>query len=71
MINTKLFSANQHCVKSVSIRSYSGPHFLGFGQNTERDGVSLRVQSKCRDMRTRIIPNTDTIHTQDANNFPF
>ena len=25
-----------HCVKSVRIRSYSGPYFLAFGRNTER-----------------------------------
>ena len=28
-----------HCVKSVSIRSYSGPDFPAFGLNTERYGV--------------------------------
>ena len=41
----------QHCVKSVRIRSYSGshfsPHFPAFGLNTGRYGVSLRIQSKC------------------------
>ena len=26
----------RHCVKSVCIRNYSGPHFLAFGLNTER-----------------------------------
>ena len=26
----------QHCVKSVRIRSYSGPDFPAFGLNTER-----------------------------------
>ena len=40
-----------HCVKSVRIRNYSGPHFPAFGLNTE---------SKCGKMRTRITPNTDT-----------
>ena len=25
-----------HCVKSIRIRSYSGPHFSAFGLNTER-----------------------------------
>ena len=25
-----------HCIKSVLIRIYSGPHFLAFGLNTER-----------------------------------
>ena len=32
-----------HCVKSVRIRNYSGPHFLKFGLNTERYSVSLRM----------------------------
>ena len=27
---------HQHCVKSVHIRSYSGPHFPAFGLNTVR-----------------------------------
>ena len=30
----------KHCVKSVRIRSYSGPHFPAFGLNTERYGIS-------------------------------
>ena len=38
---------NVHCVKSVRIRSYSGPHFPVFRLNTKRYGVSLRIQSKC------------------------
>ena len=29
-----------HCVKSVRIPSYSGPHFPIFGLNTERYGVN-------------------------------
>ena len=29
-----------YCVKSVRIRSYSGPHFLAFRVNTERYSVS-------------------------------
>ena len=32
-----------HCVKSVRIRNYSGPHFLKFGLNTERYSVSLQM----------------------------
>ena len=27
---------NSHCVKSVHIRSYSGPHFPAFGLNTDQ-----------------------------------
>ena len=51
-----------HCVKSVSIRTYSGPHFRAFGLNTERYGVSLSIQSECGKMWTRITPNTDGFH---------
>ena len=47
----------QHCVKSVRIRSYSGshfpPHFPAFGLNTGRYGVSLRIQSECGKIRAR------------------
>ena len=51
-----------HCVKSVCVRSYSGPHFPPFGLKTERYGVSLRIQSECGKMRTRITPNTETFY---------
>ena len=51
------------CVKKVRIRSYSGPHFPAHGLNTEKYGVSLRIQSEYGKMRTRIIPNTNTFHT--------
>ena len=51
-----------HCAKSVRIRSYSGPYFPAFGVNTERYFVSLRIQSECGIMRTRITPYTDTFH---------
>ena len=51
-----------YCVKSVRIRSYSGPHFPAFGLNTERYGISLRTQSECGKMRTRTTPNTDAFH---------
>ena len=50
-----------HCVKNVRIRSYSGPYFPAFGLNTERYGVSLRIQSECGKIRTRITPNTDAL----------
>ena len=57
-----VFVNEQHCVKSVHIWSYSGPHFPAFGRNTERYGVSLRIQSECGKIQTRITPNTDTFH---------
>ena len=47
-------------MKSVRIRSFFGPYFPSFWLNTERYGVSLRIQSECRKMRTRKTPNTDT-----------
>ena len=51
---------NKHCVKSVCIRSFSGPYFPAFGLNTDIYGVNLRVQSKCGKMQTRKTSNTDT-----------
>ena len=51
-----------HCVKSVRIRSHSGPHFPAFGLNTERCAASLRIQAACGKMRTRTTPNTGTFH---------
>ena len=53
---------NHHCVKSVRIRSYSGPYFPAFGLNPEGYGVYLRIQSECGKIRARISPNTDTFH---------
>ena len=38
----------------------STPAFPAFELNTERYGVSPRIQSECGKMRTRITPNTDT-----------
>ena len=50
------------CVKRVFIRSYSGPSFLAFGLNMERNSVSLRIQSECGKMRTRITLNTENFY---------
>ena len=50
-------------MKSVRIRSYSGQHFPSFGLNTERCSISVRIQFKCGEIRTRITPNTDTFYT--------
>ena len=36
--------------------------FPAFGQNTERYGVSHRIQSKCGKKRTGIIPNADPFY---------
>ena len=60
-----------HCVKSVRIRSFSGPYFPTFGLNTERYSESLRFQSECGKIRTRKTPNTATFYavtfTSNAN----
>ena len=62
-IMTKLAKdLNSHCVKSVRIRSYFGPHFPAFRLNTERYFLSLRIQSECEKMWARITPNTDTFY---------
>ena len=49
-------------MKSARIRSFSGPNFPAFGLNTERYGVSLRIQSECGKIRNKITPNTDNFH---------
>ena len=51
-----------HCVKIVHIPSFSGPYFPASGINTERYGVSLRIQSESGKIRTRKTPNTDNFH---------
>ena len=49
-----------HCIKSVCIRSFSGPYFPAHGLNAERYELSLRIQSECGKIRTRKTLNTDT-----------
>ena len=51
-----------HYINRVRIQSYSGPQFLAFGLNKKKYFVSLRIQSKCGKIRTRITPNTDTFY---------
>ena len=51
-----------NCIKSVRIWSFFGSYFAVFGLNTERYRVSLRTMSKCRKVRTKKTPNTDTFH---------
>ena len=51
-----------HCIKSVRIRSLSGPYFPVFRLNMERYGISLRIQSECGKIRTKKTPNKDTFH---------
>ena len=56
-----------HCLRSVRIRSFSGPYFPAFGLNTKSyfilrscSSVSLSIQYECRKIRTRKSPDTDT-----------
>ena len=48
-----------HCVKSLHIRSFSGLYIQTLALNTEKYGVSLRIQSECGKIWTRKTPNTD------------
>ena len=57
-----LFGHNTHCVKSIRIRSFSGPRFSAFRLNTEIYSVNLRIHSKCGKMQTRKTSNTDTFY---------
>ena len=53
-----------HSVKNLRIRSFSDPYFPAFELNTERYGISLRIQSECGKIQTRKTPNTDTFHAE-------
>ena len=53
-------TAFSNCMKSVRIQSLSGSYFSPFGLNTERYGVSVCIQSKCGNKRSRKTPSTDT-----------
>ena len=62
LLNTKNIYHALTLRKNCPYRSYSGLYFPEFGLNTERYGVSPRIQSECWKMRTRITPNTDNFH---------
>ena len=49
-------------MKIVHIRKYSGPYFPAFALNMEMYFLSLRTQSECGKIRTRITSNTDTFY---------
>ena len=51
-----------HCVKSVRIWSFSGPHFPALRLNVERYEIAHCIQSEWEKMRTRKTPNTVTFH---------
>ena len=46
-------SKRQHCVKSVQIRSFSGPYFPVFGLNTQIYSINFRIESEYEKIRTR------------------
>ena len=48
-----MFTYNLHCVKSISIRSYSGPCFPAFKLNTEKYSLFLHIQFERRKIRTK------------------
>ena len=52
----------KNCVKRVRMWNHYVPYFPVFGLNTKRYSVSLRIQSECGEIRTRITPNTDVLH---------
>ena len=54
------FTVDLDCVKSIRIRTSSGPSFPAFGLNMKKYSVSLRIQSEYGKIRTRKFPNTDT-----------
>ena len=60
---------NSPSLKSVRVRSFSGPCFPAFGLNTERYSVSLCIQSECGKIRARKTLNTDTLHTASSTYF--
>ena len=63
-----LDTRTNHCMKSVRIRSYSGPLFPALELNTKRYSVSLRIQSECGKIRTRLTPNKDTFYAVNTYN---
>ena len=56
--STQLLINDCHCVKNFRIRSYSSSYFPAFGLNTVYL-VSLRIQSECKKIRTRMTTNMD------------
>ena len=61
--NATYHPMNPHCVKSLRIRSYSGPHFPELRLNMERYGVSVRIYSKCGKMREKFGPEKIQMQT--------
>ena len=51
-----------HSVTTVRIRSFTGSYFPAFGLDTERYGISFRIQSECRKIQTKETPNMNFFH---------
>ena len=51
-----------HCVKSVRIQSYSGPHFFRIWTKYGDTEYSVRMRENAEKMRTRITLNMDTFY---------
>ena len=62
-----VWNPDTHCVKGARIRSYSRPYFPAFRLDVERYSVSLRIQSECGKIQTRITPDTDTFQAVTCN----
>ena len=60
-VNLKMYHYH-HCVKSVPIRSCSGPYFPVFGLNLEICFVNLEIQSEYGKKQTTQIVNTDIFY---------
>ena len=61
---------SRHNVKSVRIRSISGPYFPAFGLNTDIYSVKLRIQSECGKIKTRKTLNIDFSRSAIQNENP-
>ena len=61
--NTKIYQKSLiiHCVKSVLIRSFSGPYFPAFGLNTERYSVQIRENTDKKNCEYGHFPPSDLL----------
>ena len=50
---TQAYTPTEATLKSVKIRSFSGPYFPVFGPDMEIYSVNLRIQSKCRKIQAK------------------
>ena len=63
LVTTPQMKVSNILREKCSYPEISGPYFLVFGQNKERYSVSLRVHPECGKIRTRKVPNTDTLRS--------